>query len=91
MLRNANTTPVVLPSPNSAALFNLINENVDLYTGKTNLNLPIYNLKCGNISLPITLQSNINANKVNDIGTFSRARDEFKCRRHYYKSNEKFT
>jgi hypothetical protein len=66
---DANTAPVILPSPNSAVLTNLVSENVDLYTGKTNINLPLYTLKAGRIELPITLQTNINAHKVNDIGT----------------------
>ncbi|MEO6541759.1 MAG: hypothetical protein ABIN74_12225, partial [Ferruginibacter sp.] len=66
---DANTPPVILPSPNSASLLNLISDNVDLYTGKTNVNLPLYDLRCGSLSLPIALQSNVNAHKVNDIGT----------------------
>lgn len=66
---DANIPPVVLPSPNSSSLLNLISDNVDLYTGKTNVNLPLYTLKCGNITLSIGLQSNVNAHKVNDIGS----------------------
>ncbi|MEO7306645.1 MAG: hypothetical protein ABIR78_08335 [Ferruginibacter sp.] len=66
---DANTPPVILPSPNSASLLNLISDNVDLYTGKTSVNLPLYDLRCGSLSLPIALQSNVNAHKVNDIGS----------------------
>ncbi len=61
--------PVILPSPSSAALVNMINENVDLYTGKTSVTIPIYSLKSGSIVVPITLQGTANAHKVNDIGT----------------------
>ncbi len=67
---DATTAPVIMPSPNSAALTNIISDNVDLYTGKTNVNLPLYTLESGNISLPISLQANVNAHKVNDIGTW---------------------
>lgn len=67
---DATTAPVIMPSPNSAALTNIISDNVDLYTGKTNVNLPLYTLKSGSISLPISLQANVNAHRVNDIGTW---------------------
>ncbi|MBK8786664.1 MAG: hypothetical protein IPN43_09285 [Chitinophagaceae bacterium] len=67
---DATTAPVIMPSPNSAALTNLISDNVDLYTGKTNVNLPLYTLKSGSISLPISLQANVNAHRVNDIGSW---------------------
>lgn len=61
--------PVVFPSPSSAALASMVNENVDLYTGKATINLPIYTLKSGAIEVPIYLSGNVNAHKVNDIGT----------------------
>ncbi|MBK9486949.1 MAG: hypothetical protein IPO01_17740 [Chitinophagaceae bacterium] len=67
---DATTAPVIMPSPNSAALTNLISDNVDLYTGKTNVNLPLYTLKSGSISLPISLQANVNAHRVNEIGSW---------------------
>lgn len=63
--------PVTMPSPNSAVLTNLISENVDLYTGKTNVSLPLYTFKSGSISIPIALQCNVNAHRVNDIGTWT--------------------
>jgi len=66
----ASIPPVVMPSPNSASLINSISDNIDLYTGKASLYLPIYNLKCGSISVPIGLQANANAHKVNDIGSW---------------------
>ena len=62
--------PTVLPSPKSTSLVNLISENVDLYTGKTSIALPLYTIKSGSLSLPVSLQSNINAHKVNDIGSW---------------------
>lgn len=68
---DATTTPVIMPSPNNAVLTNLISENVDLYTGKTSVNLPLYGLKSGSISVPISLQANVNAHKVNEIGSYT--------------------
>ena len=46
---------VVLPSPNAATLTRTISEHVDLYTGKLNIEIPIYTLKSRNVELPISL------------------------------------
>ncbi|MBL7750947.1 MAG: hypothetical protein JNN29_06175 [Chitinophagaceae bacterium] len=61
---------VVLPSPNSATLTRSISDNVDLYTGKLNVSLPLYSLKSRNIDVPISLGHVANAHKVNDIGSW---------------------
>ena len=66
---DAQTTPVVMPSPTSAAMTNMISDNIDLYTGIGSVTLPLYNLKCNSIELPVAIHSNLNAHKVNDIGT----------------------
>lgn len=66
-----STLPVVvMPSPNSAALTRTINENVDMYTGKMSVSIPIYTLKGRNIDLPISLQATVNSHKVNDVGSW---------------------
>ena len=58
---------VVLPSPNAATLTRTISEHVDLYTGKLNIEIPIYTLKSRNVELPISLIGAANSHKVNDI------------------------
>lgn len=67
---DATIPPVIMPSPNSASLLNSISDNVDGYTGKASISLPLYTLKCGSIALPLSVQGNINAHKVNDIGSW---------------------
>ena len=61
---------VVFPSPNSSALTNNIREDVDLYTGKLNVSIPIYNLKSYKIEVPVRLTCNSSANKVNTIASW---------------------
>lgn len=61
---------VVMPAPNSAVLTRMISDNVDLYTGKLNIEIPIYTLKSRNIEVPISIQGNCNSIKVNDIGSW---------------------
>jgi hypothetical protein len=66
----AKLPTVVMPSPNSATITRQISENVDLYTGRLSLDLPLYSLKCKNIELPISVQTSVNAHKVDDIGSW---------------------
>jgi hypothetical protein len=66
-----STLPVVvLPSPNAATLTRTISEHVDLYTGKLNVEIPIYTLNGRNIEVPISLTASANAHKVNDIASW---------------------
>jgi YD repeat-containing protein len=67
---SAITANIVPPSPNSSILSSLIADNVDLYTGKTSVNVPLYNLKCNSIEMPISLQTNADAHRVNDYGSW---------------------
>jgi hypothetical protein len=61
---------VVMPAPNSAVLTRTISENVDLYTGRLNLDIPLYTLKKNVIEVPISLQATADAHKVDDIGSW---------------------
>jgi len=62
---------VVMPAPNSATLTRIVSENVDLYTGKLGIDIPLYTLKSRNIEVPISLQTCANSHKVNDIATWT--------------------
>jgi YD repeat-containing protein len=61
--------PVIMPAPNSAVLTRLISENVDLYTGKLNVEIPLYTLKGRQLELPVSLQANVNSHKTNEYGS----------------------
>jgi YD repeat-containing protein len=61
---------VVLPAPNSAVLTRLVSENVDLYTGRLNIDIPVYTLKSHSIEVPVSLQGNVNSHKVNEIASW---------------------
>lgn len=60
----------VPPAPNSASLMKQVNENVDLYTGRTNANIPLYTLTSGELSVPISISGSLNSHKVNDYGSW---------------------
>jgi len=62
---------VVMPAPNSATLTRMVSENVDLYTGKLSVDIPLYTLKSRTIEVPISLQTCANSHKVNDIATWA--------------------
>jgi hypothetical protein len=59
--------PVISPSPNSATLTRIISDNVDLYTGRLNVDIPLYTLKSRDIEVPVSLEGNVNAHKVNEV------------------------
>ena len=42
---------------------------IDLHSGKVNVDIPFYNIKCGNIEVPIQLQYNTSGNKVEDLAS----------------------
>jgi|GEM_PF-1299317 len=67
---DAKMPVVVPPSPNSSSLIRTVSENVDLYTGKLSVNIPIYTLKSRNVEVPISLQGNANAQRVNDVASW---------------------
>lgn len=61
---------VAFPSPNAASLIRTVNENVDLYTGKLNVSIPIYTIKSRNVEIPITLNGSASAHRVNEIASW---------------------
>jgi hypothetical protein len=60
----------VPPAPNSASLIKNVNESVDLYTGRTSANIPLYTLTSGELSVPISINGSLNSHKVNDYGSW---------------------
>jgi hypothetical protein len=55
------------PAPTSAGMVNSISTNIDLYTGKLNVELPLYNLKSRDIEVPIGLSYSRNGIKVDEV------------------------
>jgi len=71
-LENSLMYPVksIAASPGGASL-GLYNDNqVDLFTGKANISIPIYNLETGHYSLPISLSYNTGGFRVNEIASW---------------------
>jgi hypothetical protein len=61
---------VVAPSPNASSLGKYGETPVSLYTGLPNINIPIYSLKTGNVSVPISLSYHAGGNKVGEIASW---------------------
>ncbi len=57
------------PSPNEQAFESYGNEPVAMYTGMPVINIPIYTVKCGSLTVPISLSYNYNGfNPLQDAG-----------------------
>ncbi|MEH3112284.1 DUF5977 domain-containing protein [Pedobacter terrae] len=57
---------VILPSPETAALFRFQNYPVDHSTGLPQINVPIYEIKSGSLSVPIGLSYHASGRRVYD-------------------------
>jgi hypothetical protein len=55
---------VMPPSPNASALAQYANQPVSNYTGVANISIPLYNIKSGEIDLPISLSYHASGIKV---------------------------
>jgi YD repeat-containing protein len=61
---------VMTPSPTSSALGQFGNVPVGLYTGSAQVNIPLYEIKEGALSLPITMSYNSSGIKVADMASW---------------------
>jgi hypothetical protein len=66
---NPNTN-VVPQSPTVASFSKYIDFPVSLYTGQAEVSVPVYNMKVGDIEVPVNLQYHTGGVKVEDIGSF---------------------
>jgi hypothetical protein len=66
---NAVPNSVIPPSPEGASLGKYGDIPVSLFKGMPNVSIPIYTIKKGGISVPISLNYNSAGNKVNEIAT----------------------
>ncbi len=59
----------LLSNPDVSAFQKVNMFDMNLYTGKANINIPIYEIKTGDLSIPITLNYDTGGIKVDDIAT----------------------
>lgn len=62
-----NLPSIIPPSPEIGSIANSYNFSSSMFTGAASVNIPIYNLKVGEIELPISFNYSSNGIKVNDI------------------------
>lgn len=68
---NANVIPKVIPaSPVAAGLGSYGATNVSLYTGTPSISVPLYDIKSGSLSLPISLSNHGGGIKVEEVATW---------------------
>lgn len=69
--QNEITPPQIVPlSPNAASLGKYGDVPVSLYTGQSQVSLPLYEIKLSNYVLPISLSYNYSGMKVEDYGSW---------------------
>lgn len=67
---NKNPINKIFPETPDITSFHKSNFSpTNLYNGKLNINVPIYNVKCGNIEVPISLNYNTGGIKVDEIAS----------------------
>jgi YD repeat-containing protein len=63
--------PSVFPqSPNTAAFTKFGDYQVSMYTGVPDISIPLYDVKSGDLSLPITLSYHASGNKVAEVASW---------------------
>jgi hypothetical protein len=62
-----NSPTVIPPSPEAASLFRFLDYPVDLSTGTTDVNIPLYEVKCGSLSVPISISFHTGGSRANDV------------------------
>lgn len=66
-----NMPKIIKPSPEAANLSRYADVPVSLYTGKPQIDFPLYTLKCGTLELPISLSYYASGVKVEDYPTWA--------------------
>lgn len=68
---NPQMNTVTIPTPNAASIGKFGDYPVSLYAGLVNVSIPVYEIKSGSLSLPITLRYHTSGNKVTDIASWA--------------------
>ncbi|MCS3284084.1 hypothetical protein NXV73_18865 [Bacteroides salyersiae] len=58
---------VIPPSHGMASLFRYIEQSFDLSTGALTFSIPIYNIQCGPLSLPISLSYETTSRRAHEV------------------------
>ncbi|WP_281335984.1 RHS repeat domain-containing protein [Flavobacterium eburneipallidum] len=66
-----NLPKIIQPTPEAANLSKYAEIPVSLFTGKSQVEFPLYTLKCGNLELPISLSYYASGIKVEDYSTWA--------------------
>src|ERR1700754_4328751 len=69
-LPNMDLKNIVTPSPNASVLGQYGNTPIGLYTGTTQVNVPLFEVQEGALKLPITLSYQSGGIKVADMGSW---------------------
>jgi hypothetical protein len=67
---NLSTPSVIPPSPNAAAMAKYGDFPVSQYTGTPNISIPLYEIKEGDISVPISMNYHASGIKVNEVASW---------------------
>jgi hypothetical protein len=66
-----NSLPKISPgSPEQASIAKFGNYKVNLFTGLPDISIPLYEIKCGELTLPISISYHASGIKVNDCGSW---------------------
>ncbi len=63
-------TEVIPPSPNVMAINKFVDVPVSLYTGSSNINIPLHTINLNNFTLPVSLSYQSSGLKVDEIASF---------------------
>jgi len=66
---NEHHANLVSPSPEAASLGKFVDVPISLYTGTPNVEIPIYTIQAGDITLPISLKYHASGLKVNEVAS----------------------
>ncbi|HEY1202488.1 MAG TPA: hypothetical protein VGE79_15970, partial [Niastella sp.] len=57
---------IIAPSPEAAALFRFLDYPVNYATGVPDISVPLYEVKCGSLSLPVSISYHAAGRRVTD-------------------------
>ena len=80
-------TPI---SPEATALTKMVNNPVNFFTGIPDISIPLYEIKAGGLTLPITLQYHAGGFKINEKSTRTGLGWNLSCDLQITKRNKRF-
>ena len=71
LAQSGTSLEIIPPSPEASNIAKYADVPVSLFTGKPQINFPLYTLKCGNIELPISLSYYASGIRIEDYPTWA--------------------